>query len=74
MEMERKDADPKVIQPLVNKDAELNERTPQSSANKAMDKRELLKQTQKQENLTMMRWGYISRKPDRVCYFQHSMT
>ena len=46
--MKRKDNEPKVIQPAENMGAESNERLPQSTANKAVDKRELCKQMQKQ--------------------------
>ena len=41
MEMECKDTEQKVIQPAENIDTKHNERPPQSTANNAMDKREL---------------------------------
>ena len=41
METERNDTEPKVIQPAGNINAECNERPPQYTANKAIDKREL---------------------------------
>ena len=59
MEMERKDTGPKVIDPAENMDAEHNERSPQSTANKAMDKRELHTQMKKHETYSTMRLGWI---------------
>ena len=41
MEMERTDAEPKVIQQAGNMNTEQNERPPQSNTNKTVDKREL---------------------------------
>ena len=38
--MERKDTGPKVIQPAENMNTQCNERPPQSTASKAMDKRD----------------------------------
>ena len=44
MELERKDTEPKMIQPAENVDTEHVERPPQPTANQAMDKKELNKQ------------------------------
>ena len=68
MEMKRKDTEPKVIQPGENMDAECNEVPQQFTSNKAIDKRDLCKQTQKQENFTMTRLGHISQKLGGLCY------
>ena len=50
MEMERKDTELKVILPAENMETEHNKRPPQSTARKAMDRREHHKQIHKQEN------------------------
>ena len=68
MEMKRKDTESKVIEQAENMDAEHNERQLESTANKAIDKREICKQMQKQENFTMMRLGWFNRKPDKLGY------
>ena len=48
MERERKDAEPKVVQPTENMDIVLNEGPTQSTANKVLNKK-LHRQTQNQE-------------------------
>ena len=68
MEKDRKDKEPKVIQLIENMDTEYNE-TPQSTANKSVDKKEPHKQMQKQKNFNTTMLGWISRKPERLCNF-----
>ena len=66
--MDKKGIELQVIQPAVNMEVEHNDRT-QSTANKAINKRDHHKQMQKKENFIVMRLGQITRKPDRLCYF-----
>ena len=74
IEMERKDSEHNVIRPTKNMDTIHNDRQAQSTANKTLNKTELCRQMQNQENLIMTRLGQISRKLVRLCYFQNTMT
>ena len=60
METERKDTEPKVIQPAESMDAKYNERPPQSTVIQGKTKKELHKEMQKEENITMMRLVQIT--------------
>ena len=61
MDTERKDIEPKVIQSAEDMDTKHNERPQRATAIKAIDKRELCKQIQHQENSTLVRSGWISK-------------
>ena len=60
--MEWIEIEPKMTQPSVNMDTEHDERLPQPTASKAIEKRA----NAKVRNLTTMRSGWISRKPDNL--------
>ena len=49
--MGRKDAEAKVIQPAENMDTEHNERPPQSTANKAIDKKDSASKHERKKTL-----------------------
>ena len=69
MKTERKDTETKVTQPTENMDIGNNEIPTHSTANKALNKKELHRQIQNQENIIKIRSAWISRKSDRLCYF-----
>ena len=50
-------------------DTACNERPTHSTANETLNKKELCMQTQNQEKIITVRSGWISKKPDRLCYF-----
>ena len=55
--MERKEVELKVIEPVEDMDTEHNERSPQSTTNEVLHKKQLYRQTQNQENIIMMTLG-----------------
>ena len=68
-ETEREDTEPKVIQPTENMAIVCNERPTLSMANEALNKKELYRQTQNQDNIIITRSGWTSRKHDKLCYY-----
>ena len=69
--MERKDTQPKVMQPTGNMDTECKDLPAQSSPYTALNKKELCRQTQNKENFNMLKSGQISRKPDSMLFLGH---
>ena len=69
MELDRKDKEPKVIQPTEKIDTVHDKRPTQSMANKALHEKEFHSQTKNWESIIMTISGWISRKLERPSYF-----
>ena len=66
--MERKEKEPKVVQPARFGSAE-HDKTLQPKSNKSRDKQELQKQTKKQGAFSTTRSVWVGRKPETLCYY-----